>query len=169
MKKGIFFTAAALLLASFIINPHHAQAADPQPAAAQDPHKAELRQRGGELRAAIDNEYDKITYDHTLKTEGENDITPAVAKFIPPGTSFDDAELILRGASFKVSPRPDAGNPKTLQADPAYKDSVMATINPYKDLLIGTVHVTVYLTPAAPGDYSKVSAVHAGLAGEMKQ
>jgi hypothetical protein len=68
----------------------------------------ELKQRGKELRKAIDEEYKRLADADELKSEmggGRDFITDVVIKYIPIGTSFNDAEAILRTAGFEVGIR----------------------------------------------------------------
>src|SRR5258708_31979110 len=65
-------------------------------------------QRGKQLRLEIEERYKKLTDDRALKSSRPSDITDVVVKYIPVGTSFDDAENILRAAGFRVDSRPSA-------------------------------------------------------------
>src|ERR1700722_20105578 len=52
--------------------------------------------RGQQLRASIDNAYKKIPDDPTgTGTSLDSFLTPIVTQYIPLGTSFNDAEVIL--------------------------------------------------------------------------
>jgi hypothetical protein len=63
--------------------------------------------RGKELRHAIDDAYTALSRSNSIKSlgNGSNLITDVVLTYVPIGTSFDDAEAILRAAGFKVGPR----------------------------------------------------------------
>ena len=61
----------------------------------------ELVQRGKELRNEIDSVYQTLKTEKKLSGRG-TDISDHVRKYIPPGSSFDDAEEILRSAGFSV-------------------------------------------------------------------
>lgn len=119
-----------------------------------------LEQRGKQLRSAIEQAYKKLVDARSLKPMGGNDITEVVVQYIPVGTSFDDAESILRSAGFKVEPRPSA-NPS---GSFPWRYDVMALIDsfdlkrfPFK------VSVSVFLSPKTPGNYDKVNKVDAGI------
>ena len=59
-----------------------------------------LDQRGKQLRAELQRVYGEMAADHTLQS-GQNILNEKViTPYIPPGTSFVDAMLILRGAGF---------------------------------------------------------------------
>src|SRR5207249_9735577 len=69
----------------------------------------DLEQRGKQLRAEIEAAYKQLKSAKKLRTGIKgNDITELVLKYVPIGTSFDDAENILRFAGFTVHPRPTA-------------------------------------------------------------
>jgi hypothetical protein len=61
----------------------------------------DVQQRGKQLRAEIEKRYQELLQNNTLKQS--NPINDVVTKYIHPGTSFDDAEQVLRDAGFKVS------------------------------------------------------------------
>ncbi|KAF0190860.1 MAG: hypothetical protein FD165_2321 [Gammaproteobacteria bacterium] len=118
-----------------------------------------LEQRGKQLRAAIEQTYKKLSDAKALKPMGASDITEVVVQYIPVGTSFDDAESILRNAGFKVDPRPSA-NPTGSRPD---RYDVVGSIVPFVQLFLSRVNVYISLSPMTPGDYSKVSKVSAGM------
>jgi len=119
--------------------------------------RPELRRRGKELRNEIRSVYKTLKAEQKITARG-TDISDSVRKYIPPGSSFDDAEEILRAAGFDVSSRPlsdtmsNAPDRYSVGADLKLKGSF-----PFK------IQAIVSLTPKAPGDYSEVSAVSAGI------
>jgi hypothetical protein len=118
----------------------------------------ELVQRGKELRNEIDSVYKTLKVEKKITGGRGTDISDGVRKYIPPGTSFDDAEEILRAAGFDVSSRPLSD---TMSNAPD-RYSVGA------DLKLGgsfgiKIQAIVVLTPKGPGDYSEVSRVSAGI------
>ena len=122
-----------------------------------------LEQRGKQLRAAIEQTYKKLVDARALKPMGGNDITKVVVQYIPVGTSFDDAESILRSAEFKVYPRPSA-NPTGDRQD---KYDVVGEIDSFdwkRIFSLSKVSVLIHLSPNAPGNYDKVNKVYAGIA-----
>lgn len=118
-----------------------------------------LEQRGKQLRAAIDLAFKKLSDARALKPMGASDITEVVVQYIPVGTSFDEAEYILRSAGFSVDPRPSA-NPTGNRPD---RYDVVGSIVPFVQQLLSRVNVYISLSPRAPGDYSKVNKVSAGI------
>ena len=120
----------------------------------------DLEQRGKQLRAEIELVYKELKTTKKLRTGIKgNDIGEIVRKYVPIGTSFDDAENILRFAGFKVYPRP-AANAAGNRPD---RYHVSAWIDPLDQGLTWNVQVIVSLKPKAPGDYSDVSEISAGI------
>jgi hypothetical protein len=117
----------------------------------------ELKQRGNQLRKAIDEIYEKLADAKALKImgAGRNNITNIVVKYIPIGTSFDDAEAILRAAGFKVGKR-------TMNYD--NKPRVLSEINHYKlTPLLGNTSIDVVLRPPNKDDWSTVQSLEADI------
>jgi hypothetical protein len=120
----------------------------------------ELEQRGQQLRAEIESIYKNLKASGSLVSAVHgNKIDDVVLKYVPTGISFDEAENILRFAGFKVYPRPEA-NPPGKRPD---RYDVSAWIDPLDKGLIWKVQVIVSLSPKAPGDYSNVSNISAGI------
>jgi hypothetical protein len=117
----------------------------------------ELQQRGKELRNEIDSVYETLKAEKKLTGRG-TDISDRVRKYIPPGSSFDDAEEILRSAGFDVSPRP----PSDTTSNRPDRYSVGADLKLQGSFAI-KIQAIVSLTPKGPGDYSEVSMVSAGI------
>jgi len=110
----------------------------------------ELVQRGKELRNEIDSVYQTLKAEKKLSGRG-TDISDRVRKYIPPGTSFDDAEEILRSAGFDVSSRPSS-NTTDNRPD---RYSVVGFLK--LDGWLGfKIQAIASLTPKGPGDYSEV-------------
>lgn len=59
-----------------------------------------LVQRGKQFHTVVIQIWEKLKKSKSLQMT--NDISEAVAKYIPVGTSFDDAEVILRSAGFGI-------------------------------------------------------------------
>jgi hypothetical protein len=120
---------------------------------------ADLAQRGKELRTALEQTYDRRDSGFGKVVHG-TDVTAVVPPYIPTGTTFADAETILRDAGFTIEPHPDL----TVSDDPNRpKDwyAVLAKIDPFATFLIGKATVYVSLLPPAPGDYTEVSSLSA--------
>jgi hypothetical protein len=145
-----------LLIAATMLIPSASMAAD----AASD-----LEQRGKQLRMAIDKKYKELHDANAISMRHVNDITPLVLQYVPIGTSFDDADKILRAAGFGVAPHPVL-HPVLKFPDGAEYD-VLGRINPYTNPYIESgliptgTSLDIDLTPPSPTDYSKVSRVSA--------
>jgi len=116
--------------------------------------------RGRQLRAEIDDVYKKLSAANAIKNNGRgrNLITDVVKKYIPVGTSFDQAEAVLRAAGFAVPPhRP---NPHVTDGNPL-QYIVAATIDHYVPTYFGKTSIEVDLYPRAPNDYSVVQDITA--------
>ena len=118
----------------------------------------ELELRGKQLRAEIDSAYKKLSDARAIKNQGmgRNFITDVVIKYIPVGTSFDDAETILRAAGFTIQPR--LPNPYLSDAE---KYDERATIDQYVPTPFGKTSVDISLRPRGPDDYSTVQNITA--------
>jgi hypothetical protein len=81
-----------------------APSAQSVPAATQPIPADPLMQRGWRLRAEIDATYQELRATKTLthRVDQPNDVTPLVLKYIPVGTSFDEAAAILRAANCEI-------------------------------------------------------------------
>jgi len=114
--------------------------------------------RGRELRAEIDRTYRKLDEARAIKNDGmgRNFITDVVTKYIPPGTSFADAEAILRSAGFAINAR---GANRFLQAPDKY--DTRATIESYAWSFPARTSIHVSLRPRGPDDYSVVESLSA--------
>lgn len=121
-----------------------------------------LEQRGKQLRIELEQAYKKMVDAGTLSTDPRvsNDVTDVVIRYIPVGMSFDDAESILRSAGFRVDSRPSANQPRTGRD----RHDVVGAIAPFDQKFLGGADLYVHLSPASPGDYSKVNKVSAGFA-----
>jgi hypothetical protein len=121
-----------------------------------------LEQLGKQLREAIEQEYQRLDDAKALTPRSGGNIGELVRKYIPIGTSFDDAEQILRGAGFKVGPREGPNTPaKGPVHVPNPKYFLAAEIIALHGSLLTfrTVSVVVYLTPKDPDNYDKVNEV----------
>jgi hypothetical protein len=114
----------------------------------------ELEQRGKQLRKAIDEAYKKLEDTHVIKGYGSNSIYDVVVHYIPIGTSFDDAEAILRAAGFKVGPRKQ----NSLSHD-LYE--VAAVIEYYVPTSFGRTDIDISLIPESPNNWKTVKDITA--------
>ena len=82
-----------------------------------------------------------------------------MTKYIPIGTTFDDAERVLRAAGFQISAR---GKSNIYP----YPYQVLATIDQYVPTLFGKTSVVVVLEPEHPGEWRSVAGVTADIVVE---
>jgi hypothetical protein len=125
----------------------------------------DLDERGKQLRQDIEQLYSRLQSSNALGVGvlNANDISEFIAKYIPEGLSFDDAEQILRSAGLRVYNRPHIDVAR--QRYDRYREEsydVVATM-----LLPGRpwsrVELMINLRPKAPGDYSTIKAVGAAI------
>jgi len=166
MKKFLALLGIAALVIGAFVMEHTLHVNEPaKEAMPLTPISTNLDVRGRQLRVALDQKYKKMSAAHALKMqpkEDENDMTTVVLKYIPLGTSFDDAEQILRSAGFEVLPRPDL-NPirYTDKKMDAMRFDVIARI--VLDVNLSSLNTTlvVLLEPQSPRNYTKVSKIYA--------
>jgi hypothetical protein len=147
------------MLVSLMSIPPEARAADVPAARSAD--VSELARRGAALRHGIESRYADLKARHALKPfgRGRNYITDLVAEFLPPGTSFDDAEAILRAAGCQVV-RPPAGRDPARAQD--FNDDVMGLL-PLDQSFPSAAKASISLSPRSPGDYGVVERVVADI------
>ncbi|WP_041492830.1 hypothetical protein [Burkholderia lata] len=122
--------------------------------------RQDLEVLGKRFRIEIDKAYQKVPKSgSTQEIDKAGDITWLAVRYIPLGSSFDDAEIILRAAGFAVGARPGPNQPGSLP----HRYDVVARIEQYRtSLLFSRTDVSVLLSPKAPGDFQDgVSAVFA--------
>jgi len=118
-------------------------------------------QSGRELRAKLQQTYKKLVDSNDLRGGLHGtDVTYAVLPYVPIGTSFSEAEAILRSAGFVVGPHPDS-NPPPNPNRPKDWYAVVAQITPFAQKFPYRTDIYVSLLPESPGDYTIVSRVHA--------
>lgn len=118
----------------------------------------ELKQRGKQLRLVIDQTYKKLSDTKELRV-GANDITVVVVKYIPVGTSFNDAEQILRSAGFTVTPRPSG----SVIGNRPDRYDVVGEIVPFVQKFLSRISIYISLSPKTPRDYGKVNKISASI------
>jgi hypothetical protein len=123
------------------------------------PSPQDLEMQGKRLRIDIDEAYQKLPKSGpTQEIEKAGGITWLAVRNIPLGTSFDDAEVILRSAGFAVGTRPGPNQP----GNRPDRYDVVALIDGYRSNLVSRTNVYVHLSPKTPGDfYDGVSAISA--------
>ncbi len=123
-------------------------------------NKAGFDQIGKRLRTEIEANYHELQKNKKLipGLKG-NDISEIVRNYIPSGSSFDDAENILRSAGFVVEPRPDL----TVINDRPDRYDVSAVIDSLDRGIAHNVQVIVSLSPKVPGEYGRIYQVSASI------
>jgi hypothetical protein len=116
-------------------------------------------ERGKQLQRDIQELYSTLQRSNSLRASPlVNDVSDLIAGYIPEGTSFDDAERMLRSAGFTVYPRPGPDVP----GERKDKFDVFAHV-----LLPGpwmsSNELAVSLRPKSPGDYSTVRKIWAAI------
>jgi len=121
-------------------------------------------QQGKELRSKLERVY----RDPKAKQDSSKgvDVSSTVARYIPVGTSFDDAERILKAAGFEMAPRP----PRPIYRDSApewekaLRFSMGGGLVLDRTLFASVTEVFVTLSPDLPGDpKAHVKEIHASL------
>ena len=107
---------------------------------------APLQQRGSELRTAAAAEYKRLEKSGTLQRG--SDVTGLVQKYIPAGTSFDDAKAVLRAAGCRIG--------MTIHGN------VLGDVRLGGGIASG-VSLVIELAPKAPGDFTVVDKVSASI------
>jgi hypothetical protein len=101
---------------------------------------SDLEQRGKQLRKALDNEYQQLAKSRSLKDQ--NIIgSELIARYIPIGTSFADAAIVLRNANFKIGTTTFKSSYPNLHATAQIKTS-----------LFSKSEIVIDLDPDLPGD-----------------
>lgn len=113
------------------------------PTAPADP----LTERGWRLRAEIDATYQQLRASKTLtaRVDQNNDVTPVVQKYLPVGTSFDDAAAILRAAGCSIGVKANGHGYATL----AMKDGLLQAKHTF----------AIDLVPRTANDFSVIGDV----------
>lgn len=123
--------------------------------------RQDLEVLGKRFRIEIDKAYQKVPKSGSIEAiDKAGDITWLTVRYIPLGSSFDDAEVILRAAGFAVGARPGPNQP----GNRPHRYDVVARIEQYccTSSLFSRTDVFVLLSPKAPGDFQDgVSAVFA--------
>jgi len=122
-------------------------------------------QQGKKLRADLEHVYRNSTEKAKSPLSGI-DVSLTVAKYIPIGTSFDDAERILKADGFRMGPRP----PHHVQKDSIvkYPEALRFAWSGGLDLdqtfLVSKTSVSVTLFPDSPGSpNARVKEIQASL------
>lgn len=114
-----------------------------------------VEERAKRMRAAIEQRLATLEKTNSIKIfPFVNHTEDLVREYIPEGTSFEDAEAILRAAGFAVSPRPSHDVPGTRMDRYDVFGSVLL-----RQQMIEKVECLISMSPKAPGDYSVVDQI----------
>jgi hypothetical protein len=102
----------------------------------------ELKQRGVQLRVEIDQVCDDLVQRHSLGPQ--NFISELVTSYIPVGSSFGDARVILEAAGMKV----------IIKDYTPKNSSMVGWANLSDKLLFSNTEVAIDLSPKVPKDFS---------------
>jgi hypothetical protein len=158
MDHKRYLPGAALVLCALIAAdvPRPAQAATGAPPQEKTMHSEQVDQRGKRLRLELEQTY--RDWRDTNSLQRGRDITALVAQFIPEGSSFDEAEAVLRAAGCQVGRRYlDHRTGELTRKDDVDGTFTLASHFP------NTTRFIVVLTPPAPGDYTKVARIRASI------
>ena len=123
--------------------------------------------KNGEDSAAIGkkmqeeiNSFYFFGFSHKNPVDSKKAVTNIVEKYIPVGTSFNAAKDILRAAGCKITTL-NGGNTEPHETLSG-KDDIVA-IGEVRNLSFLTTNFVITLSPRAPGDYSIIAKVQAGI------
>ncbi len=143
------------------VAPASANQLSPKKAAAQDLHatgEPSLSQQGAEFRRAI---LEAAKQSERLpRPKAEEQITNVVKRWIPVGTSFEEARAILTAAGFSVSPVPPPDF-DIRKAWPYTLDVVAMLDEPLATEFVSASKLMVNLTPLRPKEYQVVGQIRA--------
>lgn len=115
-----------------------------------------LEIRGQALRKNIDAAYSKLVASG-VSVQGVN-ISDTVLLHIPPGTSFEDAEAILKAAGFEIAPPPTE---QDMFKFINHGYAIQASINPYVQHLISRDILFAQLISEKKYEFKTVQRVRA--------
>jgi hypothetical protein len=117
----------------------------------------DLDERGRQLGRDIQELYSTLKRTKSLRIRPHiNDVGDFIARYVPEGKSFDEAERILRAAGLTVHPRPGLDVPGKRED----RFDVFATMA-LPASMISSAELLVDMRPKSPGDYSTVSKIWA--------
>jgi hypothetical protein len=117
----------------------------------------ELAKRGRQLRLQIDKTLIESKGKFIDPVKGI-DMGNMVSKYIPEGTSFDDAEIILKFAGCEVTKR---GRDRSKMHNPT-RESVDGYVS-LKTNFVSRIEFIIVMETLTRGDFSKVGEISAGL------
>ncbi|MGE0036926.1 MAG: hypothetical protein AB7S93_14910 [Xanthobacteraceae bacterium] len=112
-----------------------------------------FQERGARLRIELDRAYQDLRRTGKFKSAG-NDVSSIVKKYVPVGTSFANAEIVLRSSGFTM----DAAPPRDAPANAMFGTLVLAQ----RGISRMTVEITL-LPKVSETDQNTVKSVQAVL------
>jgi hypothetical protein len=112
-----------------------------------------ISQKGIELHREIEAVYADLSARHAVKQD--NDVTAIVQKYIPSGTTFEEAERVLKAAGCQVSIEPYTGIVAT--DEQKRRSHVDARLD------VNGLTFFVMLYPPRPNEYSVITNLSASL------
>jgi hypothetical protein len=128
----------------------------------------DFQERGARLRLELERAYQDLRHTGEFKSAG-NDVSSMVKKYVPVGTSFANAETILRSSGFNIDPLPSREPPKTPSPLWSGEHKLMMKFAIFGTLVLaqqGVSRITVEITllPETLGaDHNTVKGVHAAI------
>jgi hypothetical protein len=121
---------------------------------AAPPTSDDIKARGRTLRAKLNEVYNSGAHSNPF------DVTDIVVPYIPIGTSFQDAEALLRAAGFTVGAHPNLS--ESLNINRSFNwYAVLAKIQSFHSGGFMRTDLYVTLEPDVPGHYTTVSRLSA--------
>jgi len=118
----------------------------------------DFQERGARLRLELEHAYQDLRHTGEFKSAG-NDVSPTVKKYIPVGTSFENAQTTLRSSGFEIDPLPPRDPPKN--ASPLWRFAIFGTLV-LAQKGVSRITVETTLLPKISGtDHNTVKGVHA--------
>jgi len=117
----------------------------------------DFQDRGARLRRALERAYQDLRHTGEFKSAG-NDVSSILKKFVPVGTSFDNAEVTLRSSGFDIDPAPPREPPKN--ASPLWRFAIFGTLV-LAQHGVSKITVETTLLPKSKDDRNTVKNVHA--------
>jgi hypothetical protein len=127
-------------------------------AATRDGTRHDWELQGRQLRAQVDLAYKRWGLHRSPGTTQRQSILEVFTPFIRKGTSFEEAEAILRAAGFDVRP------PVVNQFFPEHlRHYRLATIEHYVSTPFGKTDIVVVLRPRTPQRYDVIETITADI------
>ena len=117
----------------------------------------DFQERGARLRRALERAYQDLRHTGEFKSAG-NDVSSILKKFVPVGTSFDNAEVTLRSSGFDIDPASPREPPK--HASPLWRFAIFGTLV-LAQHGVSKITVETTLLPKSKDDRNTVKSVHA--------